>query len=169
MNCLSDIQSKWPRDGILRVEIVNNASSDYSIQQSYEKEYSNTINDLFSIENNAKLVEQQKKQNLTNIMNKLTCRNLDFRDTFLSLISDYSHSNQTSHFVYCNLTSFILKNDLSKSRFKIFSSSKNINRIINNEPTLKIFKDALLEFEMISKICKLYYYFLIEFYFIYFI
>lgn len=68
INCLSSIQTKWPRDGILRVEIVHNASSfyimsydepqvsisqdeslvTYSLRQSYEKEYSNTMLDIFS-------------------------------------------------------------------------------------------------------------------------
>jgi vesicle coat complex subunit len=39
MNCLDNIEQKWPRDGILRVEIIKNASEDYTIHQSYEKEY----------------------------------------------------------------------------------------------------------------------------------
>ena len=71
INCLASIQDKWPRDGILRVEIVHNASSfyimsydlppvspthndqtdytvNYSLKESYEKEYSNSMLDLFS-------------------------------------------------------------------------------------------------------------------------
>lgn len=79
INCLSSIQDKWPRDGILRVEIVHNATSfyimsyddeaneklasagdehededdsshevNYSLNQSYEKEYSNSMLDFFS-------------------------------------------------------------------------------------------------------------------------
>lgn len=40
MNCLAHVQETWPRDGILRVEIVKNASEGYSIINSYEKEYS---------------------------------------------------------------------------------------------------------------------------------
>lgn len=39
------MQKSWPRDGILRVEIVRNASDDYSIIDSYEKEYS--VTDLY--------------------------------------------------------------------------------------------------------------------------
>ncbi|KAJ8306114.1 hypothetical protein KUTeg_016659 [Tegillarca granosa] len=39
-NCLESVQKTWPRDGILRVEIVKNASENYSIINSYEKEYS---------------------------------------------------------------------------------------------------------------------------------
>ena len=77
INCLAPVQATWPRDGILRVEIVHNAStfyimsyddatssssseekeiggndgpssSSYSLRQSYEKEYSNTMLDIFS-------------------------------------------------------------------------------------------------------------------------
>ena len=40
INCLDGVQQRWPRTGILRVEIVKNASDDYSILNSYEKEYS---------------------------------------------------------------------------------------------------------------------------------
>ena len=69
INCLTMIQDKWPREGILRVEIVHNASRffimshesieqqeyspseftiGYSLRKSYEKEYSNSMIDLFS-------------------------------------------------------------------------------------------------------------------------
>lgn len=40
INCLQEVQKEWPRHGILRVEIVRNASENYSILNSYEKEYS---------------------------------------------------------------------------------------------------------------------------------
>ncbi|KAL3870109.1 hypothetical protein ACJMK2_042722 [Sinanodonta woodiana] len=40
INCLQYVQKTWPRHGILRVEIVHNASENYSIVNSYEKEYS---------------------------------------------------------------------------------------------------------------------------------
>ena len=38
-NCLRDIEDSWPRDGILRVEIIANASENYTLTQSYKKEY----------------------------------------------------------------------------------------------------------------------------------
>lgn len=38
-NCLKDVEDKWPRDGILRVEIIRNALSNYSLADSYRKEY----------------------------------------------------------------------------------------------------------------------------------
>ena len=40
INCLEHVESTWPRDGILRVEILRNVSTDYDINQSYQKEYS---------------------------------------------------------------------------------------------------------------------------------
>lgn len=48
VNCLDKVQTTWPRDGILRVEILANAPEDYSLKNSYDKEYSNTVADLFS-------------------------------------------------------------------------------------------------------------------------
>jgi len=39
VNCLAHVQNDWPRSGILRVEIVRNVPQNYSIADSYEKEY----------------------------------------------------------------------------------------------------------------------------------
>ena len=39
IHCLEHIQKEWPRNGILRVEIVRNVPENYSIINSYEKEY----------------------------------------------------------------------------------------------------------------------------------
>ncbi|XP_052743847.1 membralin [Bicyclus anynana] len=36
--CLNHVKDTWPRDGILRVEILRNPSNDYTIEQSYAKE-----------------------------------------------------------------------------------------------------------------------------------
>ncbi|XP_028174225.1 uncharacterized protein LOC114362863 isoform X2 [Ostrinia furnacalis] len=36
--CLNHVKDSWPRDGILRVEILRNPSEDYTIEQSYAKE-----------------------------------------------------------------------------------------------------------------------------------
>lgn len=37
-NCLEHIRDDWPRDGILRVEILRNGGEDYSIEKSYARE-----------------------------------------------------------------------------------------------------------------------------------
>ncbi|XP_059060757.1 membralin [Achroia grisella] len=36
--CLNHVKDSWPRDGILRVEILKNPSQDYTIEESYAKE-----------------------------------------------------------------------------------------------------------------------------------
>lgn len=36
--CLEHVKDSWPRDGILRVEILRNVAHDYTIEQSYAKE-----------------------------------------------------------------------------------------------------------------------------------
>lgn len=36
--CLEHVRDQWPRDGILRVEILRNADQNYNIEQSYAKE-----------------------------------------------------------------------------------------------------------------------------------
>ncbi|KAJ9580719.1 hypothetical protein L9F63_024102, partial [Diploptera punctata] len=37
-NCLEHIKNDWPREGILRVEILRNGGDDYNIEKSYAKE-----------------------------------------------------------------------------------------------------------------------------------
>ncbi|PSN57006.1 hypothetical protein C0J52_04256 [Blattella germanica] len=37
-NCLEHIKDDWPREGILRVEILRNGADDYNIEKSYAKE-----------------------------------------------------------------------------------------------------------------------------------
>jgi len=39
LDCLAHVQNEWPRSGILRIEIVRNPPSNYSIADSYNKEY----------------------------------------------------------------------------------------------------------------------------------
>ncbi|XP_064625075.1 membralin-like isoform X1 [Lineus longissimus] len=78
MNCLDNIEHEWPRDGILRVEIIKNASEDYTIHQSYEKEYRgfehestwNSTDDIVSAASGDDIdekFESDVKDNLTNV------------------------------------------------------------------------------------------------------
>lgn len=48
INCLSHVKDSWPRDGILRVEIVHNASENYTLLNSYEKEYTDFTLNFFN-------------------------------------------------------------------------------------------------------------------------
>ena len=38
VHCLEHVKDTWPRDGILRVEIMREAPEGYGVAQSYEKE-----------------------------------------------------------------------------------------------------------------------------------
>lgn len=52
INCLQHIQKDWPRDGILRVEIIQNAAENYTLIDSYRKEYlRKQLNEMFGIFN----------------------------------------------------------------------------------------------------------------------
>ena len=39
--CLSDELDKWPRNGVLRVEVIHDAPDNYSLHDSYRKQYRN--------------------------------------------------------------------------------------------------------------------------------
>ncbi|KAB7495436.1 Membralin [Armadillidium nasatum] len=38
ITCLDHVKDSWPRDGILRVEVIKNSSPDYTVEDSYAKE-----------------------------------------------------------------------------------------------------------------------------------
>ncbi|XP_071870349.1 membralin isoform X3 [Bombus fervidus] len=63
-NCLEHIRDDWPRDGILRVEILRNGGEDYSIEKSYAKE---------------EKLRQEKVDDLTSALGILT------RDGFINI------------------------------------------------------------------------------------
>ncbi|KOC61104.1 Membralin [Habropoda laboriosa] len=63
-NCLEHIRDDWPRDGILRVEILRNGREDYSIEKSYAKE---------------EKLRQEKVDDLTSALGILT------RDGFINI------------------------------------------------------------------------------------
>ncbi|XP_067928425.1 membralin-like [Watersipora subatra] len=80
-NCLKDIEQDWPKDGILRVEIIYNASENYTLEESYKKEYGvfnylqhfvygdEKHNDVFS-DSNLNVSESNETSQLNN-----TCEN----------------------------------------------------------------------------------------------
>ena len=39
VHCLEGVKDTWPRDGILRVEIMRNAPDDYDVEKSYGISY----------------------------------------------------------------------------------------------------------------------------------
>ena len=53
VNCLIGIRDSWPRDGVLRVEIIKNVSDRYNITESYRKEYGdNVVMELLQVHEN---------------------------------------------------------------------------------------------------------------------
>lgn len=62
--CLEHVKDTWPRDGILRVEIVRNAGQDYNIEQSYAKEQK---------------LKQEKSEDLTSMLGLIA------RDGFINI------------------------------------------------------------------------------------
>ena len=50
VNCLQHLTSQhrsWLRDGIVRIEIMRNASPNYTLMDSYHKEFAGSRNDLY--------------------------------------------------------------------------------------------------------------------------
>lgn len=94
ITCLQHVQKEWPRTGILRVEIVRNASANYTIINSYEKEYSdfnagllegllNSDSDLddeeetvYEQHGNTTLVTRRKKNEQVEIVSPQVIRNI---------------------------------------------------------------------------------------------
>ncbi|XP_036144068.1 membralin isoform X2 [Monomorium pharaonis] len=88
-NCLEHIRDEWPRDGILRVEILRNGGEDYSIEKSYAKE---------------EKLRQEKVDDLTNSLGILTGDGFiniepsavdEERDTINSVSAEENHENLT--------------------------------------------------------------------------
>jgi hypothetical protein len=102
MNCLSNIQHRWPRDGILRVEIVSNATADYSLKGSYAKEYSKDQPSLFKMHG----IDANADLDLTKVEISSyygddgggQCVHFSQRDKFFQVIEKYLR-NKTSN--YC--------------------------------------------------------------------
>ncbi|KAJ8686373.1 hypothetical protein QAD02_022167, partial [Eretmocerus hayati] len=75
-NCLEHVKDEWPRDGILRVEILRNAGEDYSIEKSYAKE---------------EKLRQDKVEDLSGVLGILA------RDGFVNIEPSAVDDDQGSH------------------------------------------------------------------------
>ncbi|XP_018056009.1 PREDICTED: membralin, partial [Atta colombica] len=89
-NCLEHIRDEWPRDGILRVEILRNGGEDYSIEKSYAKE---------------EKLRQEKVDDLTNALGILTGDGfiniepsaVDEERDIINVSAEENHENLTLH------------------------------------------------------------------------
>lgn len=82
VQCLEDIKGSWPRDGILRVEIMRNPPEFYTVEQSYEKEQTlqlmqrhneelfYTMFNVFSTEGTLDYTEQAKAEETDEIISE---------------------------------------------------------------------------------------------------
>ncbi|CAG9821355.1 unnamed protein product [Phaedon cochleariae] len=88
-SCLMHIKDSWPRDGILRVEIIRNAGKDYNIEQSYAKE--------------EKLKQQGKVEDFVHVIGLLA------RDSFINIeptaVEDINKETEPLKSDYTNSTS----------------------------------------------------------------
>ncbi|CAF0706416.1 unnamed protein product [Brachionus calyciflorus] len=187
INCLASIQDNWPKDGILRVEIVHNASKlyilstdepnyeTYSLKDSYEKEYSNSMLDVFS-------------SYLTTNENDVDSRT-SIKHKNKSLIFENRYQNNSACFLFnpfyssCsffqnNLSMIVFETNQSKdfqkenSTFNNFSTKTNENNekilpkvnlevskkeipkstIETISPAYRFLKDAFNELQLFSKV-----------------
>lgn len=133
INCLQHVQNSWPRNGILRVEIVKNASEDYNITQSYEKEYSD-MSDLAYLDMNVTLVDEQSSDH-TNV-------------------TDSTKERETSQEVINTDGDSMLMDTIEIRAANVNANSSAEITPPEDEPSKKFhpFRETLSEFEMFAKV-----------------
>ncbi|RMZ94974.1 membralin isoform X1, partial [Brachionus plicatilis] len=162
INCLSTIQQNWPRDGILRVEIVHNASKfflmssqdqtreSYSLKDSYEKEYSTPMKELFfPAKDNA--LNKDKAARESYFLNKLelnqTCL---MQNPFIQVCA--MGANHSSHEKAGS------NDEVSKGgSVPFFDTDLNQKEIPKStvetmSPTYRFLKDAISELQLFNKV-----------------
>lgn len=194
INCLSSLQDKWPRDGILRVEIVHNASNFYimshdynfnlaydenstlsesksnvyTLKDSYEKEYSNSMLDLFSsylnqADPSGLKSEQQSQSNSS----WTTCHlNQNQTSTFEDEKNSYSNWHDYNNPFYPfyavaktqknndskNLTNSESSESAPKLKLEFTRNEMPKSTIETISPAYRFIKDAFSELQLFSKV-----------------
>lgn len=110
MNCLEHVQDIWPRDGILRVEIVRSAPENYSLFNSYKKEYSD-IHLFFhsSLAEEIGLEAEGDRKSIYNALKKKIPRDVKNVDDEIGFLDGFSYANES----------------LAADNFQFFKSKKN--------------------------------------------
>ncbi|XP_052776450.1 membralin-like isoform X2 [Mya arenaria] len=150
INCLQHVQKSWPRTGILRVEIVRNASDDYSIVNSYEKEYSDfsaayiegLLSEVEEIErtpakdgHEAEIIQRLGKPNFTYIhVNGQQKQAQEKGDTY----EEEEVETETEHVDFANTSANVSDGDKPPVEE-------------NNQQTFEM-KETLTELEMLAKV-----------------
>ncbi|CAG5123159.1 unnamed protein product [Candidula unifasciata] len=109
MNCLEHVQDIWPRDGILRVEIVRNAPDNYSLYNSYKKEYSDIQLFFQASLEELGLEAEGGHKSLYNISRKQSPKDVKNIDDEVSFVDGFSYANES----------------LAGGGFQIFRAKKN--------------------------------------------
>lgn len=96
IHCLQHVQDTWPRNGILRVEIVKNVSPDYTITKSYEKEYSDIdlTFDTFAMPSDTDIKDSD--ENATTTETGDTDTKSSYKDTAAGVTASSDTDTQTS-------------------------------------------------------------------------
>ncbi|XP_053996983.1 membralin [Hylaeus anthracinus] len=113
-NCLEHIRDDWPRDGILRVEILRNGGEDYSIDKTYVKE---------------ETLRQEKVDDLTNALGILT------RDGFIiiepsAVDEDRDTANMSNEENHDSLT--LAEKDIVARHATVLGEAQDPNLSISN-------------------------------------
>lgn len=119
ITCLQHIQTSWPRTGILRVEIIKNVSNDYTLLDSYEKEYGEDFEEwLFDGEHS---VDSEAKENETDHVQEEDMLNISLpsSDSEEKLTEFVAHSsNEMSVDEKSNETGSVSRNESAAVKWK---------------------------------------------------
>jgi hypothetical protein len=140
------------------VEIVHNVTNNYTLRNSYEKEYSNNLVDLLS-----NYIDDTANSNHTNntgtVANDEQDRNTENKARPVQ--SSTKHSSKRPAYSYDAFFTSRTKPDATckqrrTSPCKADSGTTIDDKasLVNSKPSFKLFKDTLSEFEMFSRICK---------------
>ncbi|KAL5021541.1 hypothetical protein ScPMuIL_000696 [Solemya velum] len=128
INCLEQVQKVWPRHGILRVEIVKNASENYSIINSYEKEYSDfTLHFLSGLTDDEEEEEEEERHD--------------------SVLEDMKEENEN---VTGSEDSFSSDENIVETNTS--NSGSQDQATIVSDPVNEAFSETLSELEMLAKV-----------------
>lgn len=104
--CLQHVKDTWPRDGILRVEIVKNPGADYSVEDSYAKEQK---------------LKQGKLEDVSSVLGFLT------RDGFINLepsTDDAGHETEPLDMRFSNVSKYNTENSRKLSEKDLMNVTK---------------------------------------------
>jgi len=140
INCLAHVQNDWPRAGILRVEIVRSAPENYSIFDSYEKEYHDQS--MFLESKDVELLEHGSQMAAAGDSNST-----DLKDSSTDTLDSSQYVKE--------LPDVEVQSEDADSMTANFSSSENSDKSIVPVRRRVLFGRTISEFEMLAKVGEL--------------